>query len=277
MATEEEFRVFGQHLRAVLQGLLGGLAAPAAAAAADPFPSGGVDAFTSHFVFTTQFLGGNLAGQPLSTSLPTSIQTVGRSDPFIYQGPEANHSVTTPLPAGCTLSPTITEKDFPERPADFFEVGKQTVWMQIVNLDASGDTPYGPVRIILGETLKREYPDMFQPSLGAAQSIAGNGFPAKLFFDPTAVMETPLGAFVAVHGVLAYGRVFEFPPLGSPVTIRKLIPLHTVAELRAATDRATVAAQAQIIALSHNIDSNVQLAADEAFNLVETSVRAAQG
>lgn len=273
MAADEEFRAFGQNMRALLQGLLGG---PTETGVADRFPGGAVDAFTSHFVFTTRFVVGDLADQPLSASLPTSVQTVGRSDPFIYQGPEANHRVTTPLPDGCTLSDTITENDFPERPPDFFQVGKETVWMQILNLDARGDTPYGSVRIILGETLKREYPDLFQPSLGAAQSVGKTGFPAKLFFDPTAVMETPVGAFVAVHGVLAYARVYEFPPLGAPVTIRKLIPLHNVEELRAAADRAAVAPQAQILALSHNIDSNVQLSANEAFNLVETSVRAAQ-
>jgi hypothetical protein len=271
MATEEEFRTLGKILRAFLEGVLG---EEAARVKADPFPAAGIDAFTSHFDFTVRFGEGPFANQPVSVTMPSAIQTVARSEPFTYRGSGAGHKVETPLPNGCTLSPTITEADFVERPDEFFVEGKEVVWMQILNLDARGETPFGTVRIILGETLKREYPDLFQPSLGVAQSVGKSGFPASLFFDPTAVMETPLGAFRAVHGILAYGRVQEFPPVGTPVTIRKLIPLHEVEALRAVNGiEARAAVAAEVIALAHPIDSQVQLSPEEAFGLVEQSIR----
>jgi hypothetical protein len=275
MASEDEIRDLGRILRAFLEGLLGQTSAPDAE---DSFPGAGIDAFTSHFVFTVQFLGGELADQPIHVTLPSAIQTVSRSDPFVYRGRSARHVVETPLPRGCTLSPSISEDDFPEHPDQFFVEGKQAVWMQILNLDARGDTPAGPVRIILGETLKREYPDLFQPSLGVVQSIGRSGFPASLFFDPTAVMETPLGAFRAVHGILAYGRVTELPPVGTPVTTQRLIPLHSVDELREVNGvEANLRPQAQVLALGHPIDAAVHLAPDEAFNLVERSIAGASG
>src|SRR6266404_189276 len=81
-----------------------------------PFPDAGVDGFLSHFVITLQFLKGPIAGKTLTLEMPTSTQTVTRSAPFVYKGPNANHRVTVPLPAGCSLSNVISEQDFIERP-----------------------------------------------------------------------------------------------------------------------------------------------------------------
>jgi hypothetical protein len=51
------------------------------------------------------------------------------------------------------------------------------------------------VRVVLGETLKSKYEDLFVPSLGLAQSLGKTGFPARFFFSPVGVFETPFGAF----------------------------------------------------------------------------------
>ena len=233
-----------------------------------PFPDAGIDAFLSHFVFTARFESGPLKGKPINITLPVAIQTVSRSKPFIYRGKDDR--VEIPLPKGCTLSNRITEADFPQRPAPFFEAGKQVVWLQILNLDAHGNTSIGPIRIILGETLKREYPDLFQPSLGVAQALDGSGFPARLFFDPCAIVETQAGAFRAVHGVLAYGRIDEFPPVGSAVQTTDIIPLHSVDDLRKSADAKPTA---QVLGLAHPIDAKLHVGDQEAFGLVESSIR----
>jgi hypothetical protein len=248
----------------------------AAAGAANPFPDAGIDGFLSHFVFTIQL--GTAHAKPVHITLPVATQTVARSKPFIYHGGE---TVEVPLPPGCTLSNRISDSEFPQRPSPYFQPGKEVVWLQILNLDARGDTALGPVRIILGETLKREYPDLFQPSLGVAQSLGRSGFPARLFFDPCAIVETKAGNFRAVHGVLAYSKIEEFPPVGSAVQTTDIIPLHTVEELRkaAATPNAAAAApapSAQVLALSHPIDATLRTSGAQAFALVEQSSTAAK-
>jgi hypothetical protein len=239
-----------------------------------PFPPAGVDGFLSHFIMKIQFLKGDLDGQAIAFRTPPAVQTVSRSAPFVYRGPQANHRVDTPVPRNCTLASSVGEEDFFERPAEFFEVGRETVWMQILNLDARVDQPdIGQVRIILGETLKREQPDLFKPSLGIAQSLGAGGFPARLFFNPYAIVETPLGSFRAIHGTLAYGRITGFPPVGTPVSIQSAVPLEPTDEVRAmaAVGRdGEVEAFARLLALSHPIDVELHMTGDEAFDLVET-------
>jgi hypothetical protein len=239
-----------------------------------PFPPSAVDGFLSHFIIQMQFLKGDMAGKVVSLTMPPATQTVSRSAPFIYKGPEANHRVSIPLPRNCTLANTLSESDFISRPQEYFTKGRETVWMQILNLDSRMETSWGPIRIILGETLKSEYPDIFQPSLGIAQSLGAKGFPARLFFNPYAIIETPFGAFRAIHGTLAYGRVTGFPPVGTPVSICECVPMEEVGHVRSA--KALKVGQvepfARIIALSHPIDTPMQLSGDEAFGLVEDMI-----
>lgn len=247
-----------------------------------PFPAAGIDGFLSHFVITLEVLQDDKPGEVISFSLPPSTQTVSRSDPFVYEGRSARHEVRLPLPAGCTLPDTIAEHDFVERPHEFFEPGRETVWLQILNLDARGEVDgLGPIRILIGETLKQEYPDIFRPSHGVAQSLGRGGFPAKLFFNPYAVIETNLGAFRAVHGTLAYGRITEFPPIGTPVTIREMEPLLPVEGVRAAIaanqPETSVAPAARLLALSHPIDAALRVEGDPAFRLVESKASVGLG
>jgi hypothetical protein len=239
-----------------------------------PFPKSGIDAFMSHFLITMQFLKGPRKGEVHSFSMPSAIQTVSRSDPFEYQGPAANTSVQIPLPPGCTLSGQINEADFLERPRKFFQIGKQMVWMQILNLDSQMNTELGPIRIILGETLKREYPGIFQPSLGVAESLGKSGFPARLFYNPVAVIQTNFGEFRAIHGTLSYDRTVAFPPIGTPITIEKEIPMELVGDLGqfGAAPAAPIEPSGRIIALSHPIDMSLHVPGEEAFGMLETRI-----
>jgi hypothetical protein len=246
-----------------------------------PFPGEGVDGFYSHFILSLQFLVGDFKGRTLALTMPPAAQTVSRSSPFVYKK-GSNMKVATPIPPGCTLSNSIAESDFLEKPADYFKDGMETVWMQILNLDAKMDVPnLGQLRIILGETLKREHPDIFEPSFGAAQSLGRQGFPAKLFFNPYALVETPLGSFRAVHGTLAYGRITGFPPLGTPVSISSAVPLENIDEVRAAKAQMPLNARARdvkvakpfarLVALSHPIDMPMQIPGEE-FSFVEQAI-----
>jgi hypothetical protein len=238
-----------------------------------PFPGAGIDGFLSHFIITLRMTQDPLSGAVITFTLPPSSQTVSRSAPFRYEG-RNRHTVAIPLPAGCTLPDTISDSDFVERPDEYFQTGSESVWMQILNLDARGEVEgIGPIRILIGQTLQDEYPDLFRPSHGVAQSLRRRGgFPARLFFNPFAIIETPLGAFRAVHGTLAYGRVTEFPPIGTDVTIREMEPLLPVDDVRKAIadgrDEATVEAAGQLLALAHPIDASLRIPPDEAFNLV---------
>jgi len=243
------------------------------------FPDAGVDGFLSHFVISLEILRGELAGTSLTFTMPPAVQTVARSTPFAYE-PGSGQRVSIPLPADCTLTDTIGEDDFLERPEDYFQAGRQTVWMQILNLDARMDhETLGRVRIILGETLKREHPDIFQPSFGAAQALSRRGgFPAALFFNPYALIETELGSFRAIHGTLAYGRITNFPPVGTPVTIRESVPLEGLEDVRHFGEMRTVAGGIEpfgrLVALSHPIDVPMQIPGDEAFRFVERGIAA---
>lgn len=242
-----------------------------------PFPNEMVAGYLSHFVMAFEFLAGDLKGRILSVTSPPATQTVAWGQPFIYRGSSANHAIKVPIPEGCTLPSTITERDFVSRPAEYFEEGKETVWLQILNLDAQMSTELGPIRIILGETVKREYPEIFQPSLGVAQSLGRSGFPARLFFNPIAIVETPFGAFRATHGTLSYGRINGFPPIGTPVTINDMVPLEDVDEVRNLASRGKLddvvpLPTARIIALSHPIDVGMQISGAEAFHAVETNI-----
>jgi len=244
-----------------------------------PFPGSGIDGFLSHFVMMIEFLQGPQKGQYATFSMPVALQTVARSSPFIYRGGQESKSVPVPLPSGCTLANQLSDSDFREKPAGFFRHGKETVFMQILNLDARANTEIGPVRIILGETLKREQPDLFAPSLGMAQSLGRSGFPAKLFFNPVALVETQFGAFRAVHGTLAYGRITSFPPVGTPVSILAPVPMEPVETLRSAlaAGKTSVEPMGRIISLAHPIDVALQIPGDEAFRIVEHAIASAGG
>lgn len=242
-----------------------------------PFPDPMIGGYLSHFIMAIEFLQGDHKGKILPVLSPPATQTVSWGPKFIYQGSAAKHVVPLPMPKDSTLPTEIEEADFVSRPAEYFQTGVETVWLQILNLDARMQTEMGPIRIILGETLKREYPEIFQPSLGAAQSLVGGGFPARLFFNPIAIVETPFGAFRATHGTLSYGRVTSFPPIGTPVTISDMVPLEAVDAVRAQAARGLLPQPvpdpvARIIALSHPIDVGLQIDGDEAFNAVELNI-----
>lgn len=241
-----------------------------------PFPKARLGGYMSHFQIVLEIDEGKRK-RLVSVVSPLAAQTVSWSDPFIYKGPSAKHYVDLIMPRGSDLPQRIHESDFLNWPAEFFQIGRETMWLQILNLDARMDTDIGPMRIILGETLKREYPDLFRPSLGVAQSHSSvGGFPASLYFNPYAIVETPIGTFRAVHGTLTYGRVTQFPPVGTPVTIASCIPLEPIDEVRAAREKGasedTISPMGRIIALSHPIDMEVQLSGEEIFRFVEDCI-----
>jgi hypothetical protein len=242
-----------------------------------PFPPSGIDSFLSHFVIAVQFLQGDRSGQVVPFVLEPAVQTVARSQPFIYGGSVARHEVAVALPAGSRLQSTIKESDFHARPEKFFQAGKEHIWLQILNLDAHGETSVGPVRAVLGETLKNRYEDIFVPSLGLAQSLGKTGFPARFFFSPVAVFETPFGAFRTRPGkVLQARRIVEIPPIGS-VSIAEAIPLDSIDEIRAAAKSGRSLAEtkpvAQLVALAHPIDAALHLPGEEAYATVQARIR----
>lgn len=245
-----------------------------------PFPKARVGGYMSHFQITIELTEGPKAGEIISIVSPLAAQSVAWSDPFVYEGPGADHVARVPLPQGCHLPDAITEGDFLNRPPEYFQTGKEVLWLQILNLDARMESEIGPVRIILGQTLKDEYPDIFRPSLGVAQALGRSGFPARLFFNPYAILETPIGTFRAIHGTLAYGRVTSFPPIGTPVTICDCIPLEPLDEVRKRLkkgDDRPVKPVGRIVALSHPIDMEMQLSGEESFHFVSGCIdRAAQ-
>ncbi|MFI6094795.1 hypothetical protein ACIA8G_04535 [Lentzea sp. NPDC051213] len=239
------------------------------------FPPAGIDGFLSHFVFTVRVNKGDLAGQVFSYTWPAAVQTVVRSEPFIYEGPEANHRVEFALPKGADLPTTLSEEDFIAIPPGFFEAGKETIWLQILNLDARGETEYGPMRCILGATFKREYPDIFQASFGAAQSLGDSGLPARLFFNPNGIFETPFGNLHTRPKALLGTRVDKVPPVGSNPELLGPIALDSVDDLRAAAKDGTALPEtpaASLLALAHPIDAQLQADEGELFDLVERAI-----
>jgi hypothetical protein len=223
----------------------------AAATTTGPFPAAGIDSFLSHFIIAIKILQGTQAGQTMNLALPSALQSVSRSDPFTFQGGSANQSVTIPLPSGSRLPNTISFRDFAVQPPGFFTAGTQQIWLQILDLDARLDTPSGTVRITLGETFKREHPTLFAPSFGAAQSLGASGFPARLFFSPNAIIETPFGAFHTRAGKALVGdQVTQFPPIGSAPTLLQPVLLDSI-------DNPSGTGDAEIIGLAHPIDAAI--------------------
>jgi hypothetical protein len=237
------------------------------------FPPAGIDGFLSHFVFTVRVNKGDLAGQIFSYTWPAAIQTVIRSEPFVYRGPRAKHRIEFNLPKGVELPASLVEEEFISIPPGFFEVGKETIWLQILNLDARGETEYGPMRCILGNTFKQEYPDIFQASFGAAQSLGARGLPAKLFFNPNGIFETPFGKFHTRPKALLGTRIDQVPPVGSNPEMLGPIQLDSVDDLRAAKPDDTASQPAAtLLALAHPIDARLQGDEDELFELVEKAI-----
>jgi hypothetical protein len=234
------------------------------------FPPAGIDSFLSHFVFTIRFEKGDRRGQLFSYTWPVAIQSVARSAPFIYKA-RGDNAVDFPLPKSSKLPRKMGTDGFLTTPPDFFEAGKETIFLQILNLDARGDSPYGPLRCILGETFKREYPDLFQPSFGAAQSLGKTGLPAKLFFVPNGIFETPFGPLHTRPKALLGERIESVPPIGSSPSLLQAIPLDSVADLRAKPGK-PVQPTATIVALAHPIDALLFLAGEEAFEGVERAI-----
>jgi hypothetical protein len=251
----------------------GGPAEPAEGAAKGEgaFPEAGVDIFLSHFVIALRLEAGDRAGDLITLSLPAAVQTVARTQPFVHD-PAGRERRALALPEGATLPDAVREEDFQVRPKGFFRAGAETVLLQILNLDARAETPYGPVRIILGETFKREYEDLFEPSFGAAQALGARGFPAQLFFSPNAIIESPFGTVKTRPKALVGARISEFPPVGSHPSLVEPVPLDTVEALRAGRDGAAqLQAAASIVGLSHPIDAVIFEAGDPAFRAVERS------
>lgn len=236
------------------------------------FPPAGIDGFLSHFIFTVRINKGELAGEVFSYTWPASIQTVVRSEPFIYEGPQAGHRVEFDLPDGTDLPRTLTEDEFIAVPTGFLQPGKETIWLQILNLDARGQTDYGPMRCILGATFKREYPDIFQASFGAAQSVGERGLPARLFFNPNGIFETPFGSLHTRPKALLGTRIDQIPPVGSNPEMLGSISLDSVEDMRASNGTLPEPPTATLIALAHPIDARLQGEERELYELVEKAI-----
>lgn len=269
-------RELGRNIRAFIDGFLDKRrperpgSDEVAAGNGAPFPRAGIDGFLSHFVFTIRMNKGPRAGELFTYTWPVAIQTVVRSDPFIYHR-SANPSMEFPLPSGSRLPRQCAEQDFLTTPPDFFEEGKETIFLQIMNLDARGETPYGPMRCILGETFKREYPDIFQPSYGAAQSWGDSGgLPAKIFFVPNGIFETPFGALHTRPKNLLGRFITSVPPIGSSPELLEPIGLDSVEELRANPSALPATPAATLLALAHPLDALVH--GDDLFHSVERSI-----
>lgn len=240
----------------------------------DHLPPAGIDGFLSHFVFTVRVERGEHAGEVFSYTWPAAIQTVARSEPFIYRDGQ-NHEVEFPLPEESKLPRKASESDFLTVPPGFFEDGKETIFLQILNLDARGTTEYGPMRCILGETFQREYPDIFQPSFGAAQSLGRSGLPGKLFFVPNGIFETPFGALHTRPKALLGARIESVPPIGSNPELLSAIPLDSVEELRERSVRNLAEGEpsaATLLALAHPIDAELHESGVELFRTVEAAI-----
>lgn len=236
-----------------------------------PFPGAGIDGFLSHFVFAIRPRVGPLRGQLIVLTMEPAVQTVARSDPFLFRAEQVDHVANLAMPTGTDLKHSVSISDFLVRPAGFFTPGKEQVWLQILNLDAKGDSKIGPIRFLLGESLKKEYPDVFQPSLGAVQSLGPSGLPARLFFSPIAVLETNFGAFKTRPKALEARRIVSFPPIGG-VQITELIPLDSVEALRAAGGAQIPEPAVELVALAHPIDAVLHLPGEEAFRTVQQSI-----
>jgi hypothetical protein len=90
-----------------------------------------------------------------------------------------------------------------------------------------------------------------------------------------------MGMFRAIHGTLSYGRVTNFPPIGTPVSISSCIPLENVAHVRELMAGAQALSEirsedvqsvGRIIALTHPIDMEIQLDGEEIYNFVERCI-----
>jgi hypothetical protein len=269
---ENRLRDLGKGLRALIEGFTEG-PSPSRTdgdGSATGFPDAGIDGFLSHFVFTVRINRGAQAGAVFSYTWPAAIQTVARSKPFIHPGDTEKCTAEFPLPNESALPRKMSGADFLATPPGFFEAGKETIFLQILNLDARGQTPFGPMRCILGETFRKEYKDIFRPSFGAAQSLGKTGLPAKLFFVPNGIFETPFGALHTRPKALLGARIEKVPPVGSSPELLEPIPLDLVDDLRANPKEPPEPPLATLIALAHPIDA--LLHGPDLFQTVERAI-----
>jgi hypothetical protein len=88
------------------------------------FPNAGSDGLLGHSVIGLRSHRGDRAGQLITFTLDPAVQTVARSDPFIYGDRSANHKIAVAIPPGSSLDETISDESFLIRPEKFFTVGK---------------------------------------------------------------------------------------------------------------------------------------------------------
>ncbi len=239
----------------------------------DGLPPAGIDGFLSHFNFSFRVNRGEYAGNVYRYTWPSAVQSVARSEPFIYRKGET-HRATFPLPKGSTLPDSMTEADFLTIPEGFFENGKETAFLQILNLSATGEMGEYKSACFLGQTFKDKYPDIFQPSFGAVQSLGRQGLPAKIFFVPNGIFVTPFGDLHTRPKALVGDHIDAIPPVGSSPKIQGAIELDAVEELRAKKVRAFTEGEgtATLTALDHPIDGLLNIAEGELFQYVQTAI-----
>ena len=137
---------------------------------ATDFPPAGIDTFKSTFINgEVEILVGPLAGKTFF--LPTMIdaaQGVSRSAPFYDGGPGANDHSVLPLPPGSQLPGTVSDSDIDFFVSDMNGTRQKSIHLEIISLDArSADGQY---RIISGQQMLAEYPQLFIPSFGIVVS-----------------------------------------------------------------------------------------------------------
>lgn len=133
-----------------------------------------------------------IGGQRLRFVFPSCLATVRRSDPFLFQTGAAVHF---PPRRNDGSEEAVRSDDFGNMPAGSFVAGTETVWLELVDLDARGTVEGDAGRLLAGETLLAEHPDLHERALGVLRSSLGAGFPARLVFALQAMIVSPRGTF----------------------------------------------------------------------------------
>lgn len=172
--------------------VIGGIDPPAPGAAVErtePFPRGGTDLLLLNVSGVMR-----TGGQRQRLAFASCLATVRRSDPFLFRN-DATVAFPPQIRQPDDGDEILRRDDLGNIPGGLFIAGRETIWLELLDLDARGLVDGSPGRLVLGETLRREHPDLHERALGVLQSSLGAGFPARCALALPAVLITPRGTF----------------------------------------------------------------------------------
>ncbi|MGK7942049.1 MAG: hypothetical protein AB4062_18220 [Crocosphaera sp.] len=163
-------------------------------------PMGGIDMIPGFFNLEVEFIAGPNQGQ--TYSVPNMFDPeylFSRGDPFIDGGLTVDDMSVLPIPSGFDVPSIVKDSDISSIPDGFNGTQLESLHHQMLSLNAQSAD--GLFRLVAGQTLKNEFPSIFEPSLGLI--VEDNDQQIEGFFNLYGIVVTPVETLIIGRGEFA--------------------------------------------------------------------------